>query len=164
MSFYRCLKSSLMIGTALVAVQTLSACTTESANQLAYAPGLGEFMTQISTRHLKLWYAGDAENWSLAEYELEEIHEGLEDLAKYHPTHDKLAGSVPDLIAAYMNGPLNQIDAAIKNKNLENFRAGYDNLTTACNSCHQANHFGFNVLQRPDANPFSNQSFNKAHY
>jgi hypothetical protein len=58
-----------------------------------------------------------------------------------------------------MKAPLEQTEAAIKVKNVGAFRAGYDSLTTACNSCHQANNFGFNVIARPSGNPFTNQSF-----
>jgi len=32
-------------------------------------------------------------------------------------------------------------------------------LTKACNDCHQATNFGFNVVQRPATNPYSNQVF-----
>jgi hypothetical protein len=161
MSYYRPLKHLLVMASVLSCTQLLSACATHTAGHehSAYAPGLGEFMAQISTRHIKLWYAGDAENWPLADYELEEIHEGLDDLAKYHPTHDKVKGTIPDMVTAYMKAPLEQAEAAIKTKNIDAFRAGYDSLTAGCNSCHQANSFGFNVIARPYGNPFTNQSF-----
>jgi hypothetical protein len=42
-----------------------------------YAPGLGEFMTATQLRHAKLWFAGKANNWDLAAYEIDEIMEGL---------------------------------------------------------------------------------------
>ncbi|SJM92151.1 hypothetical protein [Crenothrix polyspora] len=173
MSNYSPLKKLLLIAAVLCETQLLTACAEHIAQPVkaippqisaapqntAYAPGLGEFMAQISTRHHKLWYAGKAKNWQLADYELEEIHEGLDDLAKYHPTHDKVKGSIPDLMATYMKAPLAQTETAIKAKNAADFRTGYDNITAGCNSCHQANDFGFNVIQRPVSNPFANQSF-----
>jgi len=51
-----------------------------------YAPGLGEFMAATQLRHAKLWFAGQAKNWDLAGYEVDEIKEGLEDAAKQFPT------------------------------------------------------------------------------
>ncbi len=48
-------------------------------------PGLGEIMSVIQQHHAKLYYAGSLENWELADYQLDEIKEGLEDAAKYHP-------------------------------------------------------------------------------
>jgi hypothetical protein len=37
-----------------------------------YVPGLGEFMGRIQVDHAKLWLAGEARNWELAEYQLTE--------------------------------------------------------------------------------------------
>ncbi|MGE5413642.1 MAG: hypothetical protein ACM3NW_05660, partial [Syntrophomonadaceae bacterium] len=39
-------------------------------------PGLGELMTFNQMRHAKLWFAGEAGNWKLARYELDELGEG----------------------------------------------------------------------------------------
>src|SRR5262249_32601960 len=52
----------------------------------AYTPGLGEIMTLTQMRHSKLWFAGEAANWPLASYELDELHEGMDDAATFHPT------------------------------------------------------------------------------
>ena len=41
-------------------------------------------MTQI--RHAKLWLAGDVGNWDLADYQIDELKEGLEYAVKYVPT------------------------------------------------------------------------------
>src|SRR5215472_13838048 len=51
----------------------------------AYAPGLGELMTFQQMRHTKLWLAGQARNWELAAYELDELEEGFDDIIKFHP-------------------------------------------------------------------------------
>jgi hypothetical protein len=48
----------------------------------AYLPGFGEFMSATQMRHAKLWFAGDAQNWDLAAFELDEIKEGLEDASR----------------------------------------------------------------------------------
>ncbi|SJM96037.1 conserved exported hypothetical protein [Crenothrix polyspora] len=157
MSYSHSIKRLVVIASVLSCTQILSACAT--AHDTAYTPGLGELMTQISARHLKLWYAGSSENWELADYELEEMHETLEDLAKYHPTHKKIAGSVPAIIASFMTPFITQMEVAVKNQDKGAFQSSYDNLTTACNSCHKANNYGFNILERPRANPFANQSF-----
>jgi hypothetical protein len=45
-----------------------------------FTPGLGEIMTLQQMRHLKLWYAGQAGNWPLADYELDELKEGFDKL------------------------------------------------------------------------------------
>ena len=45
----------------------------------AYTLGLGEIMGLQQMRHVKLWFAGQAKNWELASYELDELTEGFED-------------------------------------------------------------------------------------
>src|SRR5690348_11915037 len=52
-----------------------------------YVPGLGEIMSLQQMRHTKLWLAGAAKNWKLADYELDELGEGFDDAVKMHPTH-----------------------------------------------------------------------------
>ena len=42
---------------------------------------------------------------------------------------------------------------------IEEFAPAFDSLTAACNSCHQATNFGFNVVTRPAGNAFLNQEF-----
>lgn len=161
------MKSSIStLGLALAAA-LLTACTTPSrdhqAEQLSqYVPGLGEIMAQSATRHAKLWFAGQARNWALAAYEVDELHEGFEDAGKYHPTHKHITQPIPDLIAKHMVQPLAAIEQAIKDKNQQAFIANYDKLTTGCNACHQGTDFGFNVVTRPSFNPFANQAFEAA--
>src|SRR5882724_11161535 len=49
-----------------------------------YVPGLGEFMTSaVQPHHIKIWLAGHAGNWPLAEYEAKELRETFEDIATY---------------------------------------------------------------------------------
>lgn len=35
-----------------------------------YKPGFGEFMSGIQAHHSKLWFAGQNENWKLADFEV----------------------------------------------------------------------------------------------
>lgn len=116
-------------------------------------------MAQTANRHLKLWFAGQAGNWQLAAYELDELKEGFEDAAKFHPTHKSVKTPLPQLIARTMNPPLEELERAVQRKNLDEFNRSYDALTTSCNGCHQLSGFGFNVVTRPTGNPFTNQSF-----
>jgi hypothetical protein len=44
--------------------------TTAPDTPKSYFPGLGEFMARIQTNHAKLWLAGEARNWELAEKEV----------------------------------------------------------------------------------------------
>jgi hypothetical protein len=135
-----------------------SGCSRGPATQ-AYTPGLGEIMTLTQMRHAKLWFAGQAANWSLASYELDELHEGLDDAATFHPTHKDAPLPIPALIAKIMTDPLQQLEKAIKAHDGNAFNQAFDAATEACNACHRATNFGFNLVTRPSANPYSNQTF-----
>jgi hypothetical protein len=124
-----------------------------------YAPGLGEFMTATQLRHAKLWFAGQAKNWDLAGYEIDEIKEGLEDAAKQFPTHDGLP--IADMIKTNTEAPLDQLEKAVAAKSSAKFSAAFDKLTKACNTCHAGAKKEFIKIQRPTAPPVSNQAFRR---
>jgi hypothetical protein len=138
----------------VVASLAVAGCSRETG------PGLGEIMTLNQMRHLKLWRAGDARNWSLAAYELDELQEGFDDVVKFHPTHKDAPLPLSELVPKIMGEPMGEVRRAVDAKDREAFVVAYDGLTKACNSCHQATNFGFNVVKRPgDASWFSNQDF-----
>jgi len=129
----------------------------------AYAPGLGEIMTMQQMRHTKLWLAGEAKNWDLAAYEMDELSEGFDDVIKFHPTHKDSPVAPKDAIPRMVTGPLTELRATVEKKDTEGFKPAYDKLTAACNSCHEAMNFGFNAVQRPAGNPYPNQIFTPVH-
>ena len=108
----------------------------------AYTPGLGEFMSGIQVHHEKLWFAGKAANWELADFELGEIKESHE------------VASLP-----MIQPPLDSLAAAVKKQDPTAFKSGFLLLTTTCNNCHQATKHGYNVIRVPTTPPFSNQVF-----
>jgi hypothetical protein len=124
-----------------------------------YTPGLGEIMTLTQMRHTKLWFAGQAGNWPLASYEMDELKEGLEDAVTFHPAHKDSPLPIPDLIDKIMTLPVRKLEEAVVAKDQKQFTAAFDDLTAACNQCHMAANFGFNVVTRPTANPYTNQNY-----
>lgn len=137
---------------------SLPGCNRQPA-QPSFTPGLGEIMTLNQMRHSKLWFAGEASNWPLAKYELEELNEGLQDVSTFHPTHKDIKLPIPDLISKIMTSPISHVQEAAEAQDHEKFITAFDELTAACNQCHQATDFGFNVVARPTANPYTNQVF-----
>lgn len=117
-------------------------------------------MTLNQMRHAKLWFAGEARNWDLASYELDELEEGFADVVRYHPTHKDSPLPLSELVPKIMSQPVDSLRQAIESKDGTGFEKSFDDLTAACNSCHQATRFGFNVVQRPEGRSwFSNQQF-----
>jgi len=118
-----------------------------------YKPGFGEFMTYIQAHHAKLWFAGQNENWKLADFEIHEIIEAVDNIKKYE-TERKESGQIE-----MINSALDSVNASIQQKNLLYFRKSYTNLTNTCNLCHRAVNFEFNIVKTPESQSFSNQDF-----
>jgi hypothetical protein len=119
----------------------------------SYKPGFGEFMGNIQIHHAKLWFAGENQNWKLADFEMNEIKENLEGIQKYclDRPETKSIGTI--------NAAMDSVNSSILKKNKEMFQRNYTNLTNACNDCHQATKHEFNVIVIPKTPPFSNQDF-----
>jgi len=142
----------------MVALAVISGSPCGAADP-GYLPGLGEFMSAMQMRHAKLWFAGKAENWPLASYELDEIQEGFEDIVKYHPIHEGSPVPVREILPELTGPPLAELRGAVDARDEAAFERGFDSLTAACNACHRAENFGFNVIRRPASNPYTNQDF-----
>ncbi len=128
----------------------------------AYVPGLGEIMSLQQMRHIKLWFAGQARNWPLATYEIDELGEGFDDVVGFHPTLGNRPVAPRDLVPQLVVEPLDSLRTAADRGDSRAFDAAFDALTSACNDCHQAMEFGFNRVQRPTSNPYANQVFTPA--
>src|SRR4030095_3557949 len=118
-----------------------------------YKPGFGEFMSSIQVHHNKLWFAGQNQNWKLADFEIHEIMEAVEEIQKYQTERkeSKLIGLITPA--------LDSLNAAIQQKSPALFKSSYISLTNSCNNCHRATAFEFHVVKMPDNPPFSNQDF-----
>ncbi len=118
-----------------------------------YKPGFGEFMSNIQAHHAKLWFAGQNNNWKLADFEIHEIMEAIENIQKYQTEREE--SQKIGMIAP----ALDSVNDAIEQKNNELFKSSYSLLTNTCNSCHRATNFEFNVVKNPSEQTFSNQDF-----
>lgn len=159
MNTHRTLKTAMIFVAALVSAGALAevGASDETKTAEAYVPGLGELMAATQSRHAKLWLAGTNRNWELADYEIDEIREGLLDAAKLNPLFKEIP--VGAMINQFATEPLTKVEAAIKAKDGKAFRTAYDQLTNACNACHQAAGHGFIAIKRPVGPSFSNQRF-----
>lgn len=113
-------------------------------------PGLGEIMTLQQLRHIKLWFAGHGGNWPLADYELDELGEGFDDVGK-------IVGG--DLVDKQVGAAMKALEKAVEDKNRRAFDTAFDQLSAGCNSCHSSLDRKFIVIQRPTSLPYSNQNF-----
>jgi hypothetical protein len=119
----------------------------------SYKPGFGEFMLGIQAHHNKLWFAGKNNNWKLADFEVHEIMELLEDIQKYQAER-KETGKIVMIKPA-----IDSVNNAIAQKDPQLFISSFTLLTNTCNNCHRAVDFEFNVVKIPETSPFTNQEF-----
>jgi hypothetical protein len=142
------LKFAIAVAGCVLAASVASAQETSSGegNEI----NIGDVMGFQQQRHLKLWFAGRAGNWPLAEYEIDKLKDGFADI-------DKLigGGTVDNAVGA----PIAALEKAIESKNKDAFVRAFDQLTTGCNSCHRTLDHAFIVIQRPEVSPFGNQAF-----
>lgn len=148
---------------ALILSLILSSCASPSLKVENPAgemkPGLGEIMEVIQQHHAKLYFSGSSQNWELAEYQIDEIKEGIEDVVKYYPTFKEVKLPLKDLIPRIIESPLKSVADAIHKKSKAEFIRAFNGLTASCNSCHQAANHGFIVIQAPKSPEFTNQKF-----
>lgn len=132
-------------------LQKIDSLEAQVAN--AYTPGFGEFMSNIQAHHSKLWFAGKNRNWKLADFEVHEIMESVEDIKKYQQDRpeSKEIGMIEPV--------LDSMSYAIQKQDTLLFEKSYSLLTNTCNMCHSIVNFEFNVVNIPDTQPFSNQTF-----
>ena len=144
------MKRLFVLALAIPLLAAVAARAQNPAEPAGNLPGLGEIMTLQQLRHIKLWFAGRAGNWALADYEMGELNEGFEDV-------NKLLGG--DTVDKMVGDPIKALQKAIEDKNRTAFTAAYDKLSAGCNNCHRTLDHGFIVIQRPTSSPYSNQSF-----
>ncbi|WP_051953124.1 hypothetical protein [Methylocapsa aurea] len=117
-----------------------------------YLTSLGDIMANVQWRHIKLWHAIRSKNWELLNYELSQLKDSF----------DKAAVLYRNLPVEYIGSvvkPLLALQEAVKANDLGKVKRGFTDLTTACNSCHQAAGIGFIAIQTPTSSPFSDQKF-----
>lgn len=165
---YQCVNDCMKRTLFLILTLALSACnqptdhmkdlqiridSLETKLAYSYLPGFGEFMSSIQVHHAKLWFAGQNENWKLADFEIHEIKETIDAIQKYQTERTECQK------LGMLQPALDSVNIAIQQKNISLFKSSYKSLTNTCNNCHRATDFEFNVVKIPETPPFSNQDF-----
>jgi hypothetical protein len=100
----------------IVAVAALAAIAlprVATAQKSAVHPGLGDLMTAfVQPRHTKLGLAGNEQNWPYVAYELNELREAFDDVAKMVPKYRNL--SISEMIGATVKPTFAALDQGVK--------------------------------------------------
>ena len=87
-------------------------------------------MLGIQIRHARLWFAGEAQNWNLAAFEIQELKEAFDAVVEQNPEHaifqpDKLS----DILPAMTNAPIKALRDAVDHSSKPEFEKAFDALS-----------------------------------
>ncbi len=144
------LPGALVLAAGLAYAQVGGKQESGSAEEADALPHLSDIMVQQQRRHIKLWFAGDASNWPLADYEIDQLKDGFDEIGK-------LLGG--DIAQQHVADAVARLEKAIDAKDHEAFVSAFDRLSAGCNACHRTLDHAFIVIQRPVQLPYSDQNF-----
>jgi hypothetical protein len=125
---------------------------------LEFKPAMDDLMTMlVQPRHLKLYYAGEAKNWTLAAFELDELRAALARIGRTIPTYRRIG--VDTAVASIFTDKAKAVDAAIKAKDAAQFTSAFKEMTGACNDCHVGMEHPFLKIRVPEAANYPDQEF-----
>lgn len=123
----------------------------------AQTPGLGEYMTTIQLHTAKLWFAGQAANWKLAKYELDELAETIEAAESLHARRKDV--DVSSVLRSIRLTLVPLLDRSLVKKSPSAFGDAYNQTLVACNGCHRPAGYEFIHIVTPTREPVSNQQW-----
>jgi hypothetical protein len=123
-----------------------------------FKPGFDDMMTMVvQPRHIKLYYAGQAKNWPLAQFQLNELRHSYDRIANALPKYRTF--SLKQTLSSMSSVPINSLNQAIAAKDSARFLSAYNQLTESCNACHEALGHPQIVMKTPTSNPYTDQDF-----
>jgi len=123
----------------------------------AQTPGLGEYMTTIQLHVSKLWFAGQASNWKLAKYELDELAETMETAELLHARRNDV--DVSSVLRSIRLTLVPLFDRSLVKKSPRAFGNAYNQALATCNGCHRPAGYEFIHIVAPTREPVSNQQW-----
>jgi hypothetical protein len=125
---------------------------------LDFKPAMDDLMTMlVQPRHIRLYYAGQAKNWQLAAFQVNELRGALARIGRTIPNYRNI--NVDTAVAAIFADKLAAVSAAIKAADVAQFMAAYSEMTAACNDCHKGMEHPFLVIKIPEGGYFPDQEF-----
>lgn len=106
--------------------------------------GLDVAMLETGHRYTELYFAGADGNWDYAKYQADKLKTALETALVRRPK--RAASAQP-----YLNEALPAVQSAIATQDSAAFNQAFTQLTTACNTCHQAESVASFTVRPPRA-------------
>ncbi len=108
-------------------------------NLVAAVPGTSHWMFEVGERYKNLYWAAKQGQWEFANYQLEEIESLLQMVQLTRPERAATAQQ-------FLENGIPQMQAGLKTREWDKFKAGFHELTEACMRCHAQNDHAFIVL------------------
>lgn len=159
---YGILLASAILGCSCLALWTQATSAQSDASPAPsaanYVPSISDLMiATIQPRHVRLWVAARCGDWSFAAYELGNLKGAFDRVARAHPIEREIP--LQEMISSVTAQPFEDLHKAIEAKDRAAFSEAYGDLTSACNSCHQATNHGVVVIRTPTDSSISDQDF-----
>ena len=107
----------------------------------ALIPDQAHIMADVGDHFTNLWFAGEAENWPLADFYLGETKSHLRWAVRRIPIRKDNQGrdiNLANILEAFENSQLTQLKRTIDGKDKAAFEKVYKESLTVCYSCHKA--------------------------
>ncbi len=122
------------------AVSSADAATRIAALE-SLIPDQAHIMADVGEHFANLWFAGEAENWPLADFYLSETQSHLRWAVRRIPIRKDNAGreiNLNNILQAFENSELKTLKRTVSEKHRPRFEQAYRNSLTICYACHKA--------------------------
>lgn len=127
----------------------------EEHEEYELAPKMANFQRFFE----KLYFSGQAQNWELAAFYVEELEEGAEEIIKKKVFEDGV--NVSEFMKVMFLPSIEKVEQSIKQKDEKNFSEQMISLSNSCNACHTTTKHEFVKIQIPKQNNYPSQVFSK---
>ncbi|GAB3386885.1 hypothetical protein GCM10027514_28130 [Azotobacter armeniacus] len=129
--------------------------------RLAHTFRLADVMADYQRYADKLYFAGQAQNWELADWYLWKLTKASwvvadGDVVEYRSVKEY---DVAELTKRMLKPAIQRVDTAIAGKDAQAFQSAYATLVSTCNACHHASEHGFVQIVQPDEPTHKNQKY-----
>jgi hypothetical protein len=131
----------------------LTAIKTEVARLKGIVPDQAHAMADVGSHFTNLWFAGQNENWPLAQFFLDETKSHLRWAVRIIPKRKDAEGREIDLqgiLTGLETSTLKDLDQSVKEKDRGKFASTYKAQLEGCMACHKASNKPYLRLRIPE--------------
>ncbi len=135
----------------------IAAFKVEVARLKSIVPDQAHAMSDVGQHFTNLWFAGDSQNWPLAQFFSDETRSHLRWAVRIIPKRKDAENREIDLqgiLTGLETSSLKDLDQSIKDKDKARFTAAYKVQLEACMTCHRTSnkpYIKLRIPERPDA-------------